>query len=254
MTGGRTVSASPLTLVGILLAVAALVVSGLLSGPGKDDGSPSIPETPQVQHQSPPTQVTTPATTTTEAVRPAAPVAPVPTGSSGVFVPAPGQSEVTGTGPLVTYSVEVEQAVALDPAEVAAAIDATLGDPRSWTADGTTSLQRVPAGGKVRFVLATPATVDRLCAPLQTNGIFSCRNGGQVNLNSDRWLHGTADWPLGNEAYRSHVVNHELGHALGHGHLGCPGPGALAPVMMQQTKGLGGCLANPWPFPDQPSP
>ena len=43
------------------------------------------------------------------------------------------------------------------------------------------------------------------------------------------------------------VVNHETGHWLGRGHAGCPRPGALAPVMMQQSKGLDGCRLNPWP-------
>lgn len=68
-------------------------------------------------------------------------------------------------------------------------------------------------------------------------------------LNSDRWLHATPTFEDIDE-YRAYLVNHEVGHFLGHGHAVCPGQGQPAPVMLQQSMDLGGCHPNAWPALD----
>jgi hypothetical protein len=102
-----------------------------------------------------------------------------------------------------------------------------------------------------RVTLASPSTTDRLCAPLQTRGRYSCFQRGRAVVNAARWLHGAPSYRGRLAGYRHYVVNHEVGHALGRVHARCPRPGARAPVMLQQTKGLGGCRANPWPLPSE---
>ena len=188
---------------------------------------------------APSTTTTTTARTTTSVVTP-----------SGSFAVAPGTSVVTGQGSLVRYRVEVEQGIDIDAAGFAAAVDATLADPRGWTADGAVSLQRVSGEAyDFRIRLSTPATTDRLCAPLQTAGRYSCHNGVDVVINLDRWIDGAEPSHLPLARYRVYVISHEFGHALGRDHVGCPFAGALAPVMMQQTKGIGECAPNEWPHP-----
>jgi Protein of unknown function (DUF3152) len=193
---------------------------------------------------------TTRAPTTTTTTAAIDPDALVPTDR---FAAAPGGSATVGRGPLFTYVVEVEEGVPVDPAAFAAAVDATLADPRGWTAAGDVALRRVGADAdpSFRVRLATPATVDAHCAPLVTAGIYSCRQGDDVMINARRWLEGADASQMPLPDYRHYVISHEVGHALGHSHAACPAPGAVAPVMLQQTKGLQGCRPNPWPYPDR---
>jgi hypothetical protein len=194
-------------------------------------------------------QPTSPPSTTPPAATASA--SPTVIRATGVFARAPGGSARHGSGTPRTYRVEVEVDTGQSVPEFAAAVDATLADPASWTSQGRWSLQRAD-GEAVDFVirLATPATVDRICgaAGLDTRGYVSCRSGHFVMINLDRWLHAVPDYRGDIALYRQYVINHEVGHQLGYGHQACPGPGLLAPVMQQQTFGLKGCVANGWPY------
>ena len=112
-------------------------------------------------------------------------------------------------------------------------------DLRSGDADDAT----------IQVLLASPDTSDRLCSPIDTPGELSCRSGARAILNFHRWVHGQQDYADNPTGYRRYLVNHEVGHVLGHGHEPCPGAGMPAPVMQQQTLGLDGCTQNPWPYP-----
>lgn len=173
----------------------------------------------------------------------------VPARGSGTFTVAPGGTKVVGRGQLLQYEVRVENGIDQVPATFAAAVDATLGDPRSWTRGGEWALQRISSGDPdFVIVLASPATVDKLCYPLETKGYTSCRVDNVVVVNLARWLLAVPEFDGDLATYRPYVVNHEVGHRLSKGHLGCPGPGKPAPVMQQQTLGLKGCKPNAWPY------
>ncbi|MET7880582.1 DUF3152 domain-containing protein [Micromonospora profundi] len=189
---------------------------------------------------------------------PVAGVAPVavsyPATGGGRWSTAAAESapEHGGRGRLLRYRVAVERDIeGLSVAGVAAAVSATLDDPRGWTAGGTWRLRRVGVDSAADFTiyLATPGTRDDLCQDTP-DGYTSCRNGNRVVLNVARWVKGVQGYGASLATYREYMVNHEVGHRLGMGHERCPGRGRPAPVMQQQTLGLHGCTANAWPYPD----
>lgn len=176
----------------------------------------------------------------------------VPASGPGTFTVAQGEGEAVGAGTPLRYQVAVEDGLALSVADAAAQVDGVLAHPRGWTADGGAGFQRVAPGSDHDFVvqIATPGTVDRICGAygLDTGGEVNCRVDDKVVVNLRRWVLATPVYEDDVAGYRALIINHEVGHFLGHGHQGCPGQGAPAPVMMQQIKGMHGCLPNVWPF------
>jgi hypothetical protein len=175
----------------------------------------------------------------------------IPATGPGTFTVAPGESARAGTGTALRYQVEVEDGLDLSARDVARQVERVLADARGWTADGRSAFQRV-SGGVTDFVVrvATPGTVDQICGQygLDTGGEVNCNVAKNVMVNLKRWLLATPVYADNIADYRALIINHEVGHFLGHGHVGCPGTGQPAPVMMQQIKGMHGCLPNVWPY------
>jgi Protein of unknown function (DUF3152) len=174
--------------------------------------------------------------------RSAAPPSPGPRGKLRVV---PGRSRAFGRGDVRRFVVEVEGGVWVDRVAFARRVTRILADRRSWRVP----VRRVSSKPiDFRVALASPRLTDRICAPLLTNGIFSCAEGNRAILNSMRWRRGAAAYRRDLYRYRIYMVNHEVGHVFGHGHSSCRGGRLRAPVMMQQTKGIAPCRANPWPL------
>lgn len=189
-------------------------------------------------------------------VTPGATVVEVPQSAAGTLhlVGIP-QLPARSTGRTIRFAIEIEDGLTIPDAEFAAAVARVLVDDRGWqAADGVhfvaVSPAEVAAGAHtdIRVVLATPTLTAKLCAPLDTAmAQVSCWNGSRAVLNLQRWLRGAATYGEDLESYRTYLVNHEVGHGLGHRHAQCPTAGSPAPIMVQQTKSLDGCTAWPWP-------
>lgn len=117
-----------------------------------------------------------------------------------------------------------------------------LNDPDGWNSKGY-SFESVENNPDVLICLATPSMIEKACG-LPRNLSCAIMRGDKMYLNSNRWFNGSKESGLDLENYRQYMVSHEIGHILGFDHKSCPCPGCLAPIMMQQTLGIGKCIPN----------
>ncbi|MGW7294968.1 DUF3152 domain-containing protein [Streptomyces xiamenensis] len=182
---------------------------------------------------------------------------------SGRLDPVPGSdpaAEPDATR-VYRYRVDVERDLPVDPEFFAEVVHRTLNDPRSWGNDGQRGFARISAGSPDFVItLASPGTTAEWCAKVgldtwEDNVSCDVAYTERVMINAWRFAQGSESFGEDIAGYRHMVINHEVGHRLGHGHHTCTKEGALAPVMMQQTKtlttpGTGvSCRPNPWPNP-----
>ena len=182
-----------------------------------------------------------------------------PVKGSGQFQFAAARGPVAGTkGTVRRFKVAVEKGSGEDLSAFTAQVRAVLEDSRSWIGAGRFRVQMVSGAEKADFTvyLATRETAGRMCQQGGTNirigGVpyTSCRATGKAIINLDRWRKSARPYVESRTSlaeYRRYVINHEVGHEFGHRHEGCPKAGGPAPVMVQQTLTLRGCIPYSWP-------
>lgn len=154
----------------------------------------------------------------------------------------------SGGNKTVTYTVKTKGSTKSNLAQFSAMANQTLNSSRGWGQLGF-KFKEVSSGGSFHLILSEASQVPSFSSGCSAE--WSCRVGVSVIINDDRWQGATDAW---NEAggdirgYRHMVINHEVGHWLGHDHATCPAKGAYAPVMLQQSIDLEGCKFNPWPL------
>jgi hypothetical protein len=251
------------TVTGIAAAAVTTVLAVVVAGQVTDghSGAHAEPASGQARQtrSAHPSPRTTPALTYVQKMNTTYEMSPTFKGS-GTFDVVPGSAKAPGTGHTYRYRVDVEQGLGLDGKLFADAVQKTLNDDRSWAHDGARTFERVSTGTPDFVItLASPGTTADWCAKSgldTTEDNVSCDSAAtpRVMINAYRWAQGSTTYGDHIYAYRQMLINHEVGHRLGHNHELCQKDGALAPVMQQQTKFLDHdgihCLPNPWPYPE----
>ena len=156
----------------------------------------------------------------------------------------------------VYYKTLVWGTVEADFEEFRAKVTETLKDPRGWARAGLTFVE-VSDGQDLNIILSDPAHLEGYNG--YCSGELSCTSGyNEVIINDVRWRTGTdvttGTGMMSQRDYQSMVLNHEMGHWLGHyQHVeACAVNGGAAPIMLQQSTGLRNCgTFNPWPLDDE---
>ena len=211
----------------------------------------------------------------------------VTTKAAGTISVVPGiGSPAAGAGDVRWVSVAVEDGVTIDAAAFKAYVISTLDANKGWGTGHAVQFVSTDGVADYRIVLASPYTAKVLCpdphltkpagsfveaspSPTPTpkkpaaaatstvspspgaavDSPWSCAQDGVIVISSYDWTAGFLAYATDYAGSRAYILNHHLGHLLGHNDVACAG--GRADVMVVQEATLpDGCTVNPWPNAD----
>ena len=208
----------------------------------------------------------------------------IPTVGTGEFIVATGVDEPDTTAPVHWVRVEIEEGLPLTPEALAVYVMSVINDERGWGARGRMVFARTDGAAEYRIIFATPETASKLCerpheaaedrieppgmnvepTPSPSVGASaspsldpsppspvepSCATQGMIVIDTYRWADGIRSFEEDRVAARIYLLNHFLGHALGHPDAVCTEEGERASVMVDHEFDISPCLPGQWPNP-----
>jgi|CryBogDrversion2_8_1035294.scaffolds.fasta_scaffold08455_2 hypothetical protein len=143
---------------------------------------------------------------------------------------------------VVTFCVVIDPDVKFPLKEFTRDVQIYLADPHGWSSKGYDFVLKETGQTDVVIHMSSPAGLRTAgCDPK-----LNCAElgGRHLRVNSVLWTLGGPKSKLSLYEYRQYIISHEMGHILGHEHEKCAGAGHPAPIMMQQTLGIGECSPN----------
>lgn len=125
----------------------------------------------------------------------------------------------------------------------------TLNDPRGWSYYGyyfvpSSKYDFLISKKSSREINSVTSSKELENLSVTFTGVFATT---EVWINYENWTYVPKNFTGTRKEYRQYLLQHELGHVLGYGHVPMThGKTVYCPVMYQQTKGTLNCMPNPW--------
>jgi hypothetical protein len=164
-------------------------------------------------------------------------------------VAAPNLPRLVGQAQLRSYTYCTQVGTAADGPYLTEQARQTLSSATGWSLGGALQFVRGSNNCDLVIHLVKPeamAAINPACA-----NQASCQAGADIAISSVAWAQPPGAWTNGLEAYRSEVINHEVGHWLGFDHASCTTKNAPAHILAQPTVTIPGCSPNWYAVPTE---
>lgn len=156
---------------------------------------------------------------------------------------------------LIYYTVSIENEIDYDISKFSNQIKTILDDPRGFIMYKFIEIPQIPLEKRatINFILSKPITIKNICNFVG----LSCSSSydGNIYINFNKWKNGAKASGLTVKYYRYYLIYHEVFHQLyfmngiytDH-HEKIPKSCGKAPILIQQTLGIGNCKPNYYPL------
>lgn len=168
------------------------------------------------------------------------------TASVSKVTAVPKLANTAAAWPLASYGYCLDTSIGVADASKIASV---FSDKTGWALGGRLSLARRENSCNFRINIVPEALMAAL--DVGCKGQTTCLVGNQIDISVSAWQAAPGKWTGTIDAYRTELINHEVGHWLGFQHTPCLASAASSgtPILSAPDVVLGGCSPNWYAIP-----